>query len=135
MAPTTPTGSLTTRLVPTVVSYWKLSASDAAVPNELIGRPACTSWLSHFAMPASRVTMVAISSMRPMRPSAMREQYLPRSSFEVAAQPSKAARAALAALSTSAAEPAGMRPKISPLVESKTSIDPVPSDGTHAPSM
>jgi hypothetical protein len=118
MAPTTPTGSFTTRLLPTVVSYGKFSASWAAVPKELMGRPACTSWLSHFGMPASRVTTVAISSMRAPRPSAMRLQYLPRSSLEVAAQPSKAARAALAAASTSAALPDGIRPITSPLVES-----------------
>ena len=105
------------------------------MPKELIGSPACTSWLSHFGMPASRVTIVAISSMRPMRPSAMRLQYLARSSLEVAAHPSNAARAALAAASMSAAVPAGTRPMTSPFVESNTSIDPVPVDGTQAPSM
>ena len=105
------------------------------MPNELIGRPACTIWLSHFGMPASRVTIVAISSMRPMRPSAMRLQYLARSSLEVAAQPSNAARAALAAASTSAAVPAGIVPMTSPLVESKTSMVSLPADGTQAPSM
>jgi hypothetical protein len=60
---------------------------------------------------------------------------LARSSGLVAAHPSKAARAALAAASTSAALPAGMRPMTSPLVESNTSIVPFPWDGTHAPSM
>ena len=65
----------------------------------------------------------------------MRLQYLPRSSFEVAAQPSNAARAAFTALSTSAALPAGTWPMTSPLVESNTSIDPLPAEGTHAPSM
>ena len=86
--------------------------------KELIGRPACTIWLSHFGMPASRVTMVAISSMRAPRPSAMRVQNLARSSGEVCDQPSNAARAALAALSTSSAVPSGMRPMTEPSLES-----------------
>jgi hypothetical protein len=51
------------------------------------------------------------------------------------AQPGKAALAALAAASTSCAVPSGMVPKTSPLVESWTSMVPVPVDGTHAPSM
>ena len=103
--------------------------------NELIGRPACTMRLSHFGMPASRVTTVAISSMRAPRPSAMRVQNLARSSGLLAAHSGKAARAALTAASTSAALPSGMRPNTSPLVESNTSIVPDPWDGTHAPSM
>src|SRR3546814_4219872 len=64
-----------------------------------MGRPACTMTLSHFGMPASRVTSVPISSMRAPRPSAMREQNLPRSSGDVAAHAGKAAAAALAARS------------------------------------
>ena len=60
----------------------------------------------------------------------MRLQYLARSSLEVAAQPSNAARAALAAASTSAAVPAGIVPMTSPLVESKTSIEPL-ARGRH----
>ena len=91
--------------------------------------------LSHFGMPASRVTTVAISSMRAPRPSAMRVQYLARSSALVFAQAGKAAAAALTAASTSAALPSGMWPITSPLVESNTSSVLVPCDGTHAPSM
>jgi hypothetical protein len=91
--------------------------------------------LSHFGMPASRVTTVAISSMRAPRPSEMRVQNLARSSGLLADHSGKAARAALAAASTSAAVPWGMRPMTSPLVESYTSIEPVPDDATQAPSM
>ena len=65
----------------------------------------------------------------------MRVQNLPRSSGEVCAQASNAARAALAALSTSSAVPSGTFPITDPSVESKTSIVPFPADGTHAPSM
>jgi hypothetical protein len=86
--------------------------------NELIGRPACTIWLSHFGMPASRVTTVAISSMRAWRPSAMRVQNFARSSGEVCDHASNAARAAFAALSTSPAVPSGMLPMTEPSVES-----------------
>src|SRR3954449_13000209 len=135
MQPTTPTGSFTTRLLPTVDSYSNVSASAPAVLNELIGRPACTIWLSHFGMPASRVTMVAISSMRAPRPSPMRVQNLPRSSGDVWDHASNAARAALAALSTSSAVPSGIEPMTEPSVESYTSIDFLPLDGTQAPSM
>src|SRR3954453_3365129 len=135
MQPTTPTGSFTTRLLPTVDSYSNDSASAPAVLNELIGSPAWTIWLSHFGMPASRVTIVAISSMRAVRPSPMRVQNLPPSSGDVCDQESNAARAALAALSTSSAVPSGIVPITEPSVESNTSIVPLPFDGTHAPSM
>src|SRR3954466_10766117 len=135
MQPTTPTGSFTTRLLPTVDSYSNDSASAPAVLNELIGRPAWTIWLSHFGMPASRVTIVAISSMRAARPSPTRAMYLPRSSGDVAAQPSNAARAALAALSTSSAVPSGTDAMTEPSVESNTSIVFLPVDATQAPSM
>src|SRR4051795_13440600 len=134
MQPTTPTGSFTTRLLPTVDSYANDSASAPAVLNELIGKPACTIWLSHFGIPASRVTIVAISSMRAAKPSPMRVQNLPRSSGDVCDQLSKAARAALAALSTSSAVPSGIVPITEPSVESKTSIVLLPVDGIHAPS-
>src|SRR4051794_27547694 len=134
MQPTTPTGSLTTRLFPTVSSYWYVSASAPAVLNELMGRPACTIWLSHLGMPASRVTMVAISSMRAARPSPMRVQNLPRSSGDVCDHVSNAARAAFAALSTSSAVPSGIVPMTEPSVESNTSIVPLPVDEIHDPS-
>ena len=73
---------------------------------------------SHFGMPASRVTTVAISSMRAPRPSAMREQNLARSSGCARAQSANAALAALAALSTSERAPFGIDPITSPLLES-----------------
>src|SRR5438067_3123253 len=91
--------------------------------------------LSHFGMPASRVTMVAISSIRAVSPSAMREENLARSSGDFDDHSSNAARAALTARSTSSAVPSGIWPMTSPFVESKTSIEPLPLDGTHAPSM
>ena len=100
-----------------------------------MGSPAWTIWLSHLGMPASRVTTVAISSMRAPRPSAMRPQYLARSSGVFAAQPSKAARAAWAAWSRSSAVPSGMVPITDPSVESNTSIVSEPLDATQAPSM
>jgi hypothetical protein len=135
MQPTTPTGSRTIRLLPTVVSYSKFSAIWAAMLNEFTGRPACTSVLSHLGMPASRVTSVPISSVRAPSPSAMRVQNLARSSGVVAAHEANAARAAVAAASTSAALPAGMLPITDPSVESNTSMVPWPCDGTQAPSM
>ena len=118
IAPTTPTGSRTTRLLPICSSYGKLSAVAAAVLNELIGRPAWTIWLSHFGMPASRVTTVAISSMRACRPSATRVQNLARSSGVVRDHDSNALAAAVAARSTSSAVPSGTAASTSPLVES-----------------
>ena len=60
----------------------------------------------------------------------MRVQNLARSSGLLADHSGKAARAALAAASTSAALPSGMRPNTSPLVESNTSIVPDPC-GRH----
>ena len=107
----------------------------AACEKELMGRPAWMIWLSHLGMPASRLTTVAISSMRAPRPSAMRVQNLARSSGDLAAQSGNAALAALAALSRSSAVPLGMVASTDPSVESKTSIVSVPVDGTHAPSM
>jgi hypothetical protein len=86
-------------------------------------------------MPASRVTIVAISSMRPPSPSAMRAMNLPRSSGSRAAHSGNAARAARAALSTSSAVPSGICPMTDPSVESYTSSEPVPLEGTQAPSM
>ena len=74
--------------------------------------------LSHLGIPASRVITVAISSVRPPRPSAMRVQYLARSSGVVCDQDSKAARAAVAAASTSSAVPPGTWAMASPLAES-----------------
>jgi hypothetical protein len=100
-----------------------------------MGRPAWIMRLSHFGIPASRVTTVAISSMRAPRPSAMRVQYLARSSGVVCDQDSKAARAAVAAASTSSAVPAATWAMTSPLVESWTSIVSEPVDGTQPPSM
>ena len=134
MQPMTPTGSLTMRLLPSSSSYWYSSASLPASVKELMGRPAWTIWLSHFGMPASRVTTVAISSMRAARPSPICVQTLPRSSGDLAAQPSNAARAALAALSRSSAVPEGIEPMTEPSVESNTSMVSVPVDGIHAPS-
>jgi hypothetical protein len=79
--------------------------------------------------------VVASSSMRPARASPMRVRYLARSSAEVVDQLSKAARAAWTALSTSPDVPAGMVAITSSVIESMTSMVPVPADGTQAPPM
>jgi hypothetical protein len=86
--------------------------------NELMGSPAWMIVESHLGMPASRVTTVAISSMRAARPSPTRVRNFARSSGEVCDQDSKAARAACTARSTSSAVPAGIVAMTSPLVES-----------------
>jgi delta 1-pyrroline-5-carboxylate dehydrogenase len=67
--------------------------------------------------------------------AAMRVQYLARSSADVAAHAGKAALAAATALSTSSAVPSGIFPITSSVVELMTSMDLVPVEGTHAPSM
>ena len=58
-----------------------------------------------------------------------------RSSSGVADQAGKAALAAATARSTSSVVPSGTVPMTSSVVESMTSIDPEPVDGTQAPSM
>src|SRR4051812_49403676 len=86
-------------------------------------------------MPTSPAITCAISAMRAWRPSPMRCTYLARSVTGVSAHEGNARRAAVTALSTSPGVPSGIRPMTSSVVEFTTSSQPVPVDGTHAPSM
>ena len=135
MQPTTPMGSRTTRLLPTVSSKAKVCTTCAAMPKLAFGRPAWMIWASFTGMPTSWATTVAISSVRASRPSWMRVRYLARSSTLVWLQPSKALRAAATARSTSAAVPSGMVAITSSVAELTTSSVPEPADGTQVPSM
>ena len=84
-------------------------------------------------MPTSWEITAAISSVLAASASPMRLSSLPRSSWEVAAQPGKAAAAAWTARSTSSGVPSGMVAKTSSVAESMTSRVPVPVEGTQAP--
>ncbi len=116
-------------------SKGKPSTREAITLKEWYGNPACTSRLSGFTIPTSSLTRVAISSMRAAKPSAMREQYLARSSTDVLDHAGNARRAACTARSTSSAVPSGMVPMVSSVVELTTAMVPVPVLGSHAPSM
>ena len=135
MAPTTPTGSRTTRELPTVCSQVKSFATCSIEPNVIIGRPTCTSCESTRGMPTSWVIRSASSSMRAPRPSWTLVSSAVRSSTGVAAQAGKAARAAATARSTSSAVPSGMVPITASVVESTTSRVPVPDEATQVPPM
>ncbi len=133
--PTTPIGSLITRLLPTSSSKGKVESNAAAWVKLLIGNPTWTSCDSGFTIPVSRLMTVAISSIRAPRASPIRVSSLARSSAGLAAHASKAARAAVTAASTSAAVPAGMVAMTSSVTESITSNVPDPLEGTQAPLM
>ena len=79
------------------------------VLNELIGRPACTIRLSHFGMPASRVTIggdLVHAGAEALGDAGA--ELGPLLGARGATSSANAARAALAAASTSAAVPSGM---------------------------
>ena len=86
-------------------------------------------------MPTSPQIVSAISWLRAPMPSDMACRNLDRSCGSVCDQVSNAVFAALAARSTSSAVPSGIRPMTSSVEALITSIEPVPDDGTHAPSM
>ena len=86
-------------------------------------------------LPISSDTIIPISVSRLTMASCMPWSSLALSSTDTAAHPSKAARAAATALSTSAADPSGTRPMTSSVAGFTTSITS-PVDGrTQPPSM
>ena len=99
------------------------------------GRPAWIMLAHMRGMPISSEMTWAISSERAPRPSARRWMYLPRSSGSVRPQLSNAALAAATALSTSSAVPSGMEPMTCSVEAFTTSMEPLPVEGTQAPSM
>jgi len=135
IAPTTPTGSSTTVELPICSSQATLVVSPAAVAMSMTGRPACTVCDSFVGAPISAEIVSATTPIRAASASCNRDRYFARSSGLVAAHPSKAARAAATARSTSAAVPEGTRPMISSVAGFSISITSVPDDATHWPSM
>ena len=99
------------------------------------GRPAWIIVDQVIGMPTSPAMTWAISGVRACSASFRRMRYFWRSSTGVAAHPSNAVRAAVTALSTSLAVPSGIEPITSSVPALMTSIVPVPSEGTQAPSM
>ncbi len=135
MAPTTPTGSCTTRELPISSSQGNVSTAWAASANAPAGRPTWIMPDSERGMPSSCEMVLAISSVRAARASPMRMSVLARSSREVLDQAGKAAAAACTALSTSSGVPSGMVARTSSVVESMTSSVPVPVEATQLPLM
>ena len=133
--PTTPTGSRTTRELPTSSSHTIRSTAWAIAPKSIAGSPAWMVRDRPNGIPTSRETIAAISSARAASPWEMAVQASTRSASGVADQPGKAARAARAARSTSSGVPSGTRPMTSSVVASITSIAPSPAGGVHSPPM
>ncbi len=69
IAPSTPTGSRSTRELPISSSQRTSSISFGIAPNWAIGRPAWIILLSVSGMPSSWEIVAAISSMRSARPA------------------------------------------------------------------
>ena len=86
-------------------------------------------------MPTSVAIAIAISSARLPSSAEMRRSASARSAGGMVDQPSKAARAAATAASTSVASPSGMRVIGSSVAAWSASIVPVPWGAVHRPSM
>ena len=86
-------------------------------------------------MPTSWATTVPTSGTRALRASPSRSTTLARSSTEVRDHSSNAARAAVAARSTSTGPPSGTDPMASSVAALPTSITPSPAGGTQEPPM
>ena len=99
------------------------------------GRPAWIIVDQVIGMPTSPEMTSAISAERACSASLRRTMYFWRSSTGVADHESNARRAAATALSTSLAVPSGIEPMTCSVPALMTSIVPVPSEGTQAPSM
>ena len=132
---TTPTGSRTTKELPTRSSHSKRRACLAALPQLNTGPPTCTMRESLMGMPTSRAIAWAISSARALRPSTTLSIKAQRVSSGVCDQASKAARAANTACSASSALPWGTVAITSSVVESCTANVWVEWALTHCPLM
>ena len=88
---------------------------------------------SQFGAPISSMIASPMSSRRRSNSTAMRSNAAMRSSREVFDHPENAARAALTATSTSAAEPIWMRPLTLPVAGLITSKGFGVTGGTHRP--
>ena len=86
-------------------------------------------------IPTSAATRAAISSPRSASAALIAVHTSTRDSTGTCRQASKPARAASAARSTSSAVPSGIRPIACSVVESITSIVPLPDGSTHSPPM
>ena len=102
MAATTPTGSRTTSEWPTFSSKGKSPSMRAYMPKVPMGEPAWIIAESFSGMPTSPEMVRAMSSARAFSPSWIFFRKAARSATGVAAQPSKARRAAATAACTSA---------------------------------
>lgn len=132
IAPTTPTGSRTTREVATSSVHGKSVAAAIVAVAEMTGRAACAIREKVIGAPISAVMVAAISSVRACRPSQTRRRTAARSAGAVEAQPGSAAAAAATARSTSAAVPAGTAATTAPVAGLRTSITG-PEAGTGPP--
>ena len=135
MAPTTPIGSFTVSVPPTVASISISGASVTLSPKTTAANPVCSIGAIMDGVPTSPTTDRANSSLRAMIPSAIRPRAPRRSSRGVADQPANAARAAATARSTSATPPAGTRPMTSSVEALTTSMLSSLDGLTHAPPM
>ncbi len=135
IAPTTPTGSRTTSELPIFSSHAIWPTSDGCDPKVIAGSPAWMPIDWAMGMPSSAEMSAAISSARSCRRTATAAHSSARSSTGTCDQPSKAARAAATARSTSSAVPAGMRPMTSSVVALTTSIVSLDEDAVHSPPM
>ncbi len=135
MHATTPIGSRTIRLLPTVSSNGNSCAICTYEPATIPGSPACAICEMKNGVPTSAVTVFAISSVWAWSASASRWMNFARSSTGVADHAGSAALAAAAAFVASSALPAATRPMTSSVVALITSMVPVPVEATHCPSM
>jgi hypothetical protein len=91
--------------------------------------------LIRLGIPDSRVMMLAISSDRSSRPSAIWRHTAARSAADRSAQVGKAVAAACAARSTSSRVPSGVDPITWPFVESIMVRVALPVEAAQPPSM
>lgn len=133
MAPTTPTGSRTTRECP-IRSSAVAAASSAVKPSSTrTGSPAWTRRENVIGDPISRVTVSASSSWCFTRASRSAVRAAVRSSTPVAAQPGSARRAASTARQTSSLPQSGTSPTIRRVAGFSTAIVPVARGAVHRP--
>ena len=130
---TTPTGSCTTRALPTVSE--KLNSRSAASVPMKWPRPAgtCAICAKEIGAPISRLVAAASSGRRAFIPAMIFSRIAARSSMLDCDQAGKAARAAATALSTSAAVPKVISVQGCSVEGSITSWRRPPSLSTHAP--
>ncbi len=135
IAPTTPAASRSTRELPISSSQRTSSIAAGIEATSLIASPTWIIWVSLRGIPSSAVITSVSSSARSPSPAAIAASASARSARGEVAQPSKAARAASTARSTSTAVQPGIVAIVSSVVELTTGSGSAPAGSTHSPPM